>query len=924
MEDEDKPVEGYPDGLNDALRLAGCGLAVIPIPHGRKHPQLPQWQKAATTDAETVRSWWGGLYRGQGVGVAPRRMTDGRWLVVIDLDRHDPGADGCDTWADLCDAYGDAPPTVEATTGGGGTHLLFGVPFEVRNNAGTLGPGVDVRGVGGQIVVEPTVHPSGGSYAWVEGQEPWTHEIADAPGWLRAMLKPAEPDTSLRAPRAASVRTDRPGDEWAKTVTWDELLSRDGWTLHRRVADGSSLWTRPGKDVRDGPSASVGFGGSDVLKVFTTSMQGAGLEPEATYTKLGYFAAVHYGGDFRAAATALASEGFGASEALSLDALQGISDEPWEPPRYLPEPRPAPFPIEALPAWTVERVLSTSDYHQAPPDIAAIAIIGALSSALVGRARVKINKRWTDPVSLYLLTILDSGMGKSPNYKDMTEWLKVWERERIAAVEDAHRAGVDLIRLRQKQLNKAEGVLDPGDENYHKAYAALEKAKDDCPKLPRLLLDDVTPEATVTLLHQYDERLAIMSPEPNLIEMLLKGKSGTRANMDIFLKAHSQESMIVDRKGGSDSGPQTYRLDAPSLTISIAAQRITIDAALSDPEAVGRGLIPRFMPSAPHHGMGDREWEDPIDDDMDAINAFEAEGRRLATKWATWANPGLVRFSPGASSMVTLIKKKVEPLLRDGGEWQIMRAWWSKILASGLRYAAVLHLSEGNDCETDVTEETLLRAVKLMEYWADHAHMLLTRGASAPVEDQANVVLKWISEQNGTFTTSQLVAGVRSRAHGLNKVGDFVPALRMLEDLGWVRGAPDWEASIGVSGPKATSFQFSPVAEGFELAVRESRKSRTFSSPMSPAAGKSRKSRGFQSGDVSESGENRANRAVFRSEEQALSLSLSSFLAPPLRKARDLRDSPSTGAVDNFEGEPVDNSPTDPGGGDADLDWMTQ
>ena len=66
MEDEDKPVEGYPDGLNDALRLAGCGLAVIPIPHGRKHPQLPQWLRvlraigAAHPGGRAVRAYGSG------------------------------------------------------------------------------------------------------------------------------------------------------------------------------------------------------------------------------------------------------------------------------------------------------------------------------------------------------------------------------------------------------------------------------------------------------------------------------------------------------------------------------------------------------------------------------------------------------------------------------------------------------------------------------------------------------------------------------------------------------------------------------------------------------------------------------------------------------------------------------------------------
>jgi hypothetical protein len=67
-------------------------------------------------------------------------------------------------------------------TGGGGIHLFFRYPrgTEIRNSAGLLGPGLDVRGEGGYVVVPPS-HTQG-SYEWVDSSP-----LAEA-SWLLERL----------------------------------------------------------------------------------------------------------------------------------------------------------------------------------------------------------------------------------------------------------------------------------------------------------------------------------------------------------------------------------------------------------------------------------------------------------------------------------------------------------------------------------------------------------------------------------------------------------------------------------------------------------------------------------------------------------------------------------------------------------------
>ncbi len=87
--------------------------------------------------------------------------------------------------------HGALPETVRAETGGGGEHHFFRHPGgEVRNSAGKLGAGVDVRGDGGYIVVPPSPHPSGRRYTW--DVEPDDCELPLPPDWITAATRPAK------------------------------------------------------------------------------------------------------------------------------------------------------------------------------------------------------------------------------------------------------------------------------------------------------------------------------------------------------------------------------------------------------------------------------------------------------------------------------------------------------------------------------------------------------------------------------------------------------------------------------------------------------------------------------------------------------------------------------------------------------------
>jgi hypothetical protein len=293
--------------LEEALRYASLGLHVVPIIPGDKRPPMLEWQNHATIDPHVIEEWWMKRYVGYGVGIAPRQFSDGSWLFVLDVDDKDD-KHGSEVLHALEQEHGKLPDTWRVLSPSGGRHLYFRSPVEIRNDqSAKIGDGLDIRGHGGQTCAPPTVHENGRRYEWEIGYAPYDGvELADAPMWLVDMLTAGrEPKESSRT-TSDYTPTDSPADRYNAGTTWAELLEADGWTLSHVNTDGEQHWTRPGKNKRDGTSATVGVHGKDILHVFTTSVPY--LDVEGNYSRFKYYAARHHGGNMSDASKAIRAD----------------------------------------------------------------------------------------------------------------------------------------------------------------------------------------------------------------------------------------------------------------------------------------------------------------------------------------------------------------------------------------------------------------------------------------------------------------------------------------------------------------------------------------------------------------------------------------------------------------------------------------
>jgi len=145
--------------MNFALKYAADGFAVFPCKPGDKQPLgslAPNGCLDATTDANTIKEWWTKCPNAN-IGMA---TGDKSGLAVVDLD----GQEGIASGSRL-----RLSSNICALTGNGKQLFYRDSEGKLKNSVKRLAPGMDTRGVGGYVIVPPSLHPNGKRYTW-QGQ----------------------------------------------------------------------------------------------------------------------------------------------------------------------------------------------------------------------------------------------------------------------------------------------------------------------------------------------------------------------------------------------------------------------------------------------------------------------------------------------------------------------------------------------------------------------------------------------------------------------------------------------------------------------------------------------------------------------------------------------------------------------------------
>jgi hypothetical protein len=203
--------------LSAALGYAARGWPVVPLHtpvdgrcscHGAsscnspgKHPRTKNGLKDASVAALQIQEWWS-KWPEANIGI-PTGSISG--LLVVDVDNKN-GKCGGDNLVALAAGHGGMPSTLTAATGSG-EHLFYIYPgMVVKNSAGKLADGVDVRGDGGYVVAAPSLYANGTRYAW---REP-NRALAEVPAWLMNRMTASNKRTTKMQDMGCKDYTDAP------------------------------------------------------------------------------------------------------------------------------------------------------------------------------------------------------------------------------------------------------------------------------------------------------------------------------------------------------------------------------------------------------------------------------------------------------------------------------------------------------------------------------------------------------------------------------------------------------------------------------------------------------------------------------------------------------------------------------------------
>lgn len=247
--------------LDYALQYIDLGWPVLPLHHitrdktcscgdgdcasPGKHPRLHNGVKGASIDKDQARRWWA-EWPEANVGVATGPQA-GFWALDVD-----PRHLGDESLSAIEQEFGALPDTAIQLTGGGGFHYLFRyASATVKNRTGVF-PGVDVRGAGGYICVEPSNHVSGGAYAWEGSSDPTEgHRIMDAPEWLLERVAVSE----SAAVQLSGEASQGPGWEFLTQLEQGEIQEALPFIPNQERDD----WLKVGMALHSIDSGQAGF-----------------------------------------------------------------------------------------------------------------------------------------------------------------------------------------------------------------------------------------------------------------------------------------------------------------------------------------------------------------------------------------------------------------------------------------------------------------------------------------------------------------------------------------------------------------------------------------------------------------------------------------------------------------------------------------
>ena len=467
---------------------------------------------------------------------------------------------------------------------------------------------------------------------------------------------------------------------------------------------------------------------------------------------------------------------------------------------------PPPFPVASMPEPLRSFITAISEATQTPIDLAASIVLSVIAAANSKYYTVDFSSDWSQPLNLYTVVALPPASRKSAVFSACVKPIQTYEREKAEEMRSyvaLQAAAKRSLSKRQDQiesdLSKAKNAEDRTKHQIELEACIAELDSFITPVLPKLIVDDVTPEMLTSLLCEQHGKMAVLSAEGALFTVIIKGLySRGASNFEVLLKAHDGDPLRVDRRGR----PSEY-VEKPALTIGLAIQPGLLSGLSMTPGLRERGLLARFLYSLPKSNIGYRLIETPPVP-AEIITSYDVLVKNLLGEDARYEESGFqtrhITVSPEAARIFNEYRASIEPSMRIFGRFSAIQDWAGKLAGAVLRIAANLQLV----CDVNrhiehpvISYKTMLSAISIGIYYSKHAIGAFDlMGANRTLED-AKMLWNWVESQNLMgFNKRELHQGVRGQQRFKDAKSVDAP-LELLIEHGYIRALPRVPASQG-------------------------------------------------------------------------------------------------------------------------------
>lgn len=443
-----------------------------------------------------------------------------------------------------------------------------------------------------------------------------------------------------------------------------------------------------------------------------------------------------------------------------------------------------PFPVDSFPKSIKEYVEAVAESSQTPPDLAASMVLAVAGTAMAQSFTVSVNPDWHEPCNLFLAVAMPPASRKSAVFKEVTKPIRSAELRAKKDMAPLLEENQHTRQIQLKKIKKLEGeIIKATDDDVSGKYEEIKSIRAQLPvelKIPRLVVDDISPEALASLLAANNGKLAIMSAEGGIMDIIAGRYNKNGPNLDVFLKGHAGDTIHVDRQG---RGPDY--VESPTLIMGLAVQPDFIEGmAIGNRGFLGRGFLARFLWGLPRSTVGFREI-DPVPVNPRIRVDYENLMAKLFRPWKRAVtneetSQKTLILSPQAQSELRKFREETEISLRPHGKLYPVADWGGKLPGAVVRMAALLHGLAHPDlpAQEPISGETMLAAIAIGRYFEDHAIAAYTlMGVSTPINDALHILRWMIKQQSERYTLRDIHQALKGT---YTKVDDLWPGLTIL------------------------------------------------------------------------------------------------------------------------------------------------